>query len=99
MKNIEIEKEKSTQIYVDPIYIKGNILRVFLLWDWKTKIELKVEFLERKLISMDRFRVIRFVTELMRRSDLDFVMTKEQFINIQFKEFPGLAIEVVKIDF
>lgn len=87
------------QIYIDPIYIKGNILRVFLLWDWKTKIELKVEFLERKLISMDRFRIIRFVTELMRRSDLDFVMTKEQFINIQFKEFPGLAIEVVKIDF
>lgn len=87
------------QIYIDPIYIKGNILRVFLLWDWKTKIELKVEFLERKLISMDRFRIIRFVTELMRRSDLDFMMTKEQFINIQFKEFPGLAIEVVKIDF
>ena len=87
------------QIYIDPIYIKGNILRVFLLWDWKTKIELKVEFLERKLISMDRFRIIRFITELMRRSDLDFVMTKEQFINIQFKEFPGLAIEVVKIDF
>ena len=87
------------QIYIDPIYIKGNILRVFLLWDWKTKIELKVEFLERKLISMDRFRIIRFMTELMRRSDLDFVMTKEEFINIQFKEFPGLAIEVVKIDF
>lgn len=48
---------------------------------------------------MDRFRIIRFMTELMRRSDLDFVMTKEEFINIQFKEFPGLAIEVVKIDF
>ena len=87
------------QIYIDPIYIKGNILRVFLLWDWKTKIELKIEFVERKIISGDRFKIIRFITELMRRSDLDFVMTKEQFINIQFKEFPGLAIEVVKIDF
>ena len=87
------------QIYIDPIYIKGNILRVFLLWDWKTKIELKIEFVERKIISGDRFKIIRFITELMRRSDLDFVMTKEQFINIQFKEFPGLTIEVVKIDF
>ena len=87
------------QIYIDPVYIKGNILRVFLLWDWKTKIELKVEFPERKLINMDRFRIIRFVTELMRRSGLDFVMTKEQFINIQFKEFTGIKIEVVKIDF
>ena len=87
------------QIYIDPIFIKNNILRVFLLWDWKTKIELKIEFLNRKFISMDRFRIIRFMTELMRRSDLDFVMTKEEFINIQFKEFPGLTIEVVKIDF
>lgn len=87
------------QIYIDPIYIKGNILRVFLLWDWKTKIELKIEFVERKIISGDRFKIIRFITELMRRSDLDFVMTKEQFINIQFKEFPGLKTEIVKIDF
>ena len=87
------------QLYIDPIFIKNNILRVYLLWDWKTKIELKIEFLNRKLISTNRFAIIRFMTELMRRSGIDFVMTKEQFINIQFKEFPGLNIEVVKIDF
>ena len=47
-------------------------------------------FLNRKLITMDRFKIINFVVELMRRSDIDVVMTKQQFINMQFKEFPGL---------
>ena len=48
---------------------------------------------------MDRFKIINFVVELMRRSDIDVVMTKQQFINMQFKEFPGLKTKVVKIDF
>lgn len=99
MKNIEIEKEKSTQIYVDPIFIKGNILRTYILWDWKTRIEMRVEFLNRKLITMDRFKIINFVVELMRRSGINVMMTKQEFINMQFKEFPGLKIEMVKIDF
>lgn len=97
MKNTEIEKV--AQIYVDPIFIKGNILRTFILWDWKTRIELKVEFLNRKLITMDRFKIINFVVELMRRSDINVMMTKQEFINMQFKEFPGLTTEIVKIDF
>lgn len=97
MKNIE--KEKVTQIYVDPIFIKGNILRTYILWDWKTRIEMRVEFLNRKLITMDRFKIINFVVELMRRSGINVMMTKQEFINMQFKEFPGLKIEIVKIDF
>ena len=91
--------DKEKQIYIDPIFIKGNILRTYILWDWKTRLELRVEFLNRKLITMDRFKIINFVVELMRRSDIDVVMTKQQFINMQFKEFPGLKIKIVKIDF
>lgn len=87
------------QVYIDPIFIKGNILRTYILWDWKTRIELRVEFLNRKLITMDRFKIINFVVELMRRSNINVVMTKQEFINIHFKEFPGLKTEIVKIDF
>lgn len=87
------------QVYVDPIFIKGNILRAYILWDWKTRIELRVEFLNRKLVTLDRFKIIGFVVELMRRSDINVVMTKQEFINMEFKEFPGLKIEIVKIDF
>ena len=87
------------QVYIDPIFIKGNILRTYILWDSKTRLELRVEFLNRKLITMDRFKIINFVVELMRRSDIDVVMTKQQFINMQFKEVPGLKTQIVKIDF
>lgn len=87
------------QVYIDPIFIKGNILRTYILWDSKTRIELSVEFLNRKSITMDRFKIINFVVELMRRSNIDLVMTKQQFINMQFKQFPGLNTKIVKIDF
>ena len=87
------------QLYIDPVYVRGNILRAYLLWDWKTRIELKVEFLERKIVSMDRFRIILFVTELMRRSGMDFIMTRDRFVNMQFKEFPGMKITIEKMDF
>lgn len=90
---------KKNQVYIDPIFIKGNILRTYILWDWKTRIELRVEFLNRKSITMDRFKIINFLVELMRRSNIDLVMTKQQFINMQFKEFPGLKTKIVKIDF
>ena len=91
--------DKERQVYIDPIFIKGNILRTYILWDSKTRLELRVEFLNKKLITMDRFKIINFVVELMRRSDIDVVMTKQQFINMQFKEFPGLKTQIVKIDF
>ena len=87
------------QVYIDPIFVKGNILRTYILWDSHTRIELKVEFLNRKLITMDRFKIINFVVELMRRSDIDVVMTKQQFINMNFKEFPGLDIKLKIVDF
>ena len=87
------------QVYIDPIFIKGNILRTYILWDSNTRIELRVEFLNRKLITMDRFKIINFVVELMRRSNIDLVTTKQQFINMHFKEFPGLKTKIVKIDF
>ena len=87
------------QVYIDPIFIKGNILRTYILWDWKTRIELRVEFLNRKLITMDRFKIINFVVELMRRSGYEMTMTKQQFINMQFKQFDGLKIKVINIDF
>ena len=86
------------QIYIDPIFIKGKVMRVYLLWDWKTRIELRIEF-EKSIGTTDRFKMIGFVTELMRKSNLDFRMTKEQFINMQFGEFPGLTIKVIKVDF
>ena len=87
------------QVYIDPIFIKGNILRTYILWDSHTRIELMVEFLNRKLITTDRFKIINFLVELMRRSDIDLVMTKQEFINMNFKEFPGLKTKIVKIDF
>lgn len=87
------------QVYVDPIFIKGNVLRTYILWDWKTRIELQVEFLNRKLITMDRFKIINFVVELMRRSGINVVISKNDFINMQFKEFDGLNIKVINIDF
>ena len=87
------------QVYIDPIFVKGNILRTYILWDIKTRLELRVEFLNRKLITMDRFKIINFVVELMRRSDIDVVMTKQQFINMQFKEFEGLRIKLKIVDF
>lgn len=87
------------QIYVDPVFIKGNILRTYILWDWKTRIELRVEFLNKKLITMDRFKIINFVVELMRRSGIDLVISKSDFVNMQFGEFDGLDIKVEKVDF
>lgn len=87
------------QVYIDPIFIKGNILRTYILWDSKTRIELRVEFLNRKLITLDRFKIISFVRELIIRSGYELTMTKQQFINIQFKEFDGLGIKLKIVDF
>ena len=87
------------QVYIDPIFIKGNILNVYLWWDYKTRIELRIEFLNRKILGNNRFKQIAIVQELMRRSGIDFILTRDEFINIQFNEFPTLKIETVKLDF
>ena len=91
--------DKERQVYIDPIFIKGNILRTYILWDSKTRIELRVEFLNRKLITMDRFKIIAFTRELIIRSGYELTMTKDRFINLQFKEFKGLKIKLINIDF
>lgn len=87
------------QVYIDPIHIRGNILRVYLWWDWTTRVELRVEFPDGRRVVMDRFKIIGFILELMRRSGIETVMTKQQFVNMQFKEFPLLKIEVKYVVF
>lgn len=87
------------QIYIDPIFIRGNVLRAYLWWDWDTRIELRVEFPAGRRVVMDRFRIIGFVLELMRRSGIEAVISKNDFINMKFREFPGLKIEVTVKDF
>lgn len=91
--------DKERQIYIDPIFIKGNILRTYILWDIKTRLELRVEFLNRRTIPLDRFKIISFVRELLIRSGYELTMTKQEFINIQFKQFDGLKIKIAEIDF
>lgn len=87
------------QIYIDPVYVKGNILRVFLRWDWKTKIDLQVTFLNIKVIPLDRFGQIGFIMELMRRNGMNFTMDKNTFINMHFREMKGLDIKIKNIEF
>lgn len=93
-----MDMNKERQIYVDPIFIKGKVMRVYLWWDWKTRIEVRVEF-EKSIGTTDRFKMIGFVTELMRRSNIDLVISKNDFINMRFGEFPGMTIKVIKVDF
>lgn len=87
------------QIYIDPIYIRGNILRAYLWWDWTTRVELRVEFPDGRRVVMDRFKIIGFILELMRRSGIETVISKNDFINMHFSEFNGLNIKVINIDF
>ena len=91
--------EPRNQIYIDPVYVKGNILRVFLRWDWKTKIDLQVTFLNIKVIPLDKFGQIGFIMELIRRNGINFTMDKNTFLNLQFKEMKGLDIKITKIEF
>ena len=91
--------EPRNQIYIDPVYVKGNILRVFLRWDWKTKIDLQVTFLNIKVIPLDRFGQIGFIMELIRRNGMDFTSDKNTFLNMNFKEMKGLDIKILKIEF
>ncbi len=87
------------QIYIDPIFIKGNVLRAYIWWDWKTRMEIRVEFLNKKILTLDRFKQIGFISEMLRRNNIDFVMDKNTFLNIQLKEIEGLDIKITKIEF
>lgn len=91
--------DKERQIYIDPFCVMSNNIRTYLWWDWKTRSEVRIEFLNKRPIPLDRFKIIGFVRELLIRSNIDLVMTKQRFINIQFKDFEGLKIKVINIDF
>ena len=91
--------DKERQIYIDVFSVMSNNIRCYLWWDWKTRSEVRIEFLNKRPIPLDRFKIISFVRELLIRSNIDLVMTKQQFINIQFKEFEGLRIKLKIVDF
>ena len=87
------------QIYIDPFCVMSNNIRAYLWWDWKTRSELRIEFLNKRPIPLDRFKIIGFIRELIIRSGYEMTMTKQMFINLQFKEFPGLGIKLKIVDF
>ena len=91
--------DKERQIYIDPFCVMSNNIRSYLWWDWRTRSEVRIEFLNKKPIPLDRFKIIGFVRELLIRSNIDLVMTKQQFINLQFNEFEGLGIKLKIVDF
>ena len=91
--------DKERQIYIDPFCVMSNNIRAYLWWDWRTRSEVRIEFLNKKPIPLDRFKIIGFVRELLIRSGYELTMTKQQFINIQFKEFDGLDIKLKIVDF
>ena len=87
------------QIYIDVFSVMSDNIRCFLWWDWKTRLEVRIEFLDKKPIPLDRFKIIGFVRELLIRSGYELTMTRERFLNIQFREFNGLSIKVKIMDF
>ena len=91
--------DKGRQLYIDPFCVMSNNIRSYLWWDWKTRMEVRIEFLNKRPIPLDRFKIIGFVRELIIRSGYEMTMTKQQFINLQFKEFDGLRIKLKIVDF
>ena len=91
--------DKERQLYIDPFCVMSNNIRCHIWWDWKTRSEVRIEFLNKKPIPLDRFKIIGFVRELIIRSGYELTMTKQEFINIQFKEFDGLGIKLKIVDF
>ena len=91
--------DKERQLYIDPFCVMSNNIRCYLWWDWKTRSEVKIEFLNKRPIPLDRFKIISFVRELLIRSGYELTMTRERFLNIQFREFSGLSIKVKIVDF
>ena len=95
-----MDKERQErQVYIDPFCVMSNNIRAYLWWDWKTRSEVRIEFLNKRPIPLDRFKIIAFTRELIIRSGYEMTMTKQQFINLQFKEFDGLRIKLKIVDF
>lgn len=80
------------QVYIDPFYLFHNVMKVRLLWDTHTYMNVRFEF--DKLVKGDRLKMISFVTEFLRRSGIDFFMTKEQFINMQLSDLPKVKVKI-----
>lgn len=91
--------DKERQIYIDPFCVMSNNIRCYIWWDWRTRSEVRIEFLNKRPIPLDRFKIIAFTRELIIRSGYEMTMTKQMFINMQFKQFDGLKIKVINIDF
>lgn len=89
----------SRQIYIDPVSVMSNDIRCYIWWDWKTRSEVQIEFLNKRPIPLDRFKIIVFVRELLIMSGYELTMTKDEFVNIQFREFNGLKIRLTVKDF
>ena len=91
--------DKERQIYIDTFCVMSNNIRSYIWWDWRTRSDVRIEFLNKKPIPLDRFKIIGFVRELILRSGYELTMTKQQFINLQFNEFEGLGIKLKIVDF
>lgn len=85
------------QLYIDPMYVLHNVMKVRLIWDTHTYMTVRFEF--DKLVKGNRLKMISFVTEFLRRSDIDFFMTKQEFINIQLSDLPKVKVKIENIVF
>lgn len=85
------------QLYIDPVYVLHNVMKARLIWDTHTYMTVRFEF--DKLVKGDRFKMISFVTEYLRKSGIDFFMTKQEFINIQLSDFPKVKVKIEDIVF
>lgn len=85
------------QLYIDPVYVLHNVMKARLIWDTHTYMTIRFEF--DKLVKGNRLKMISFVTEYLRRSEIDFFMTKEQFINIQLSDLPKVKVKIENIVF
>ncbi len=87
------------QIYIDPTFLSGNVIMCYIFWDYRTRMKLKVTFLDRKNIYLDRLSIINFIQELIRRNGYDFTMNKNTFLNMHFREMKSLDIKITNIEF
>ena len=91
--------DKERQIYIDPFCVMSNNIRSYLWWDWRTRSEVRIEFLNKRPIPLDRFKIISFVRELIIRSGYEMTMTKQEFINIQLSDLSKVKVKIENIVF
>lgn len=89
--------DKERQLYIDPVYVLHNVMKARLIWDTHTYMTIRFEF--DKLVKGNRLKMISFVTEYLRKSGIDFFMTKQEFINIQLSDLPKVKVKIEDIVF